>query len=386
MKEYYFDYAATAPVKMEVIKYILNSYPRDFLFGNPSSNYQNGIKAKELLEEARDLIARSLDCKNSNICFTSGGSESDNMALKGIMLQYKPEDAELITSQIEHPAILNTCKELEQMGYTVHYVEPDSYGYIDPRKVENEICTKTKLISIMSVNNEIGTIEPINDIADIAHKHNILFHSDMVQGVGLRNIDLTNIDLASFSGHKFGAIKGTGFLYKKDDVQLRPLINGGGQEKGLRAGTENVFGALDVALSLQNTIKEWENINTKKMQEYLTEFSDDLYETFGDNVIRISLDDDKCVSNCLSLAFRNIDSRTLQLLLAQEGFYISVGSACSSYNLGEVSHVITAIKVPKDYEKGTIRITVPPKMYLSDLVAFLKVLKAKVKYLYESEV
>ena len=386
MKKYYFDYAATAPVNTNIIKYILNSYPSEFLFGNPSSNYQDGIKAKELLEESRDLIARSLNCKNSNICFTSGGSESDNMALKGIMLQYKPEDAELITSQIEHPAVLNTCKELEQLGYTVHYVKPDSYGYIDPRKIENEICTKTKLISIMAVNNEIGTIEPINDIANIAHKYNILFHSDMVQGIGLYDMNLTNIDLASFSGHKFGAIKGIGFLYKKDDIQLHPLINGGGQEKGLRAGTENVFGALDVALSLQDTISEWENINTTKMQKHLTEFSDNLYETFGDNVIRISLDDNKCVANCLSLAFRNIDSRTLQLLLAQEGFFVSVGSACSSHNSEEISHVVSSIGIPKAYEKGTIRITLSPEICLSDLVIFLKVLKEKVKYLYESEV
>ena len=185
----YFDYAATAPVNVEILDNILSDYNTDILFGNPSSTHTDGILAKEILEQARTDISEILGCNKEEIFFTSGGTESDNMALKGIMLKYNKNNAQLITSTIEHPAILNTCKELEKLGYTIHYVKPDENGIINPKNVEELINPATKLISIMAINNEIGTIEPINEIAKIAHDHNVLFHSDMVQGVGLYNID-----------------------------------------------------------------------------------------------------------------------------------------------------------------------------------------------------
>lgn len=378
----YFDYAATALPNIEVIKRLLELYPKEYLFGNPSSNHNNGINAKVLLENARKLIAESLKCQSSEIYFTSGGSESDNFALKGFMSNFET-NAELITSTIEHPAILNTCKELEKIGYKVKYIKPDDYGYIDVKDIEEQITTNTKLISIMSVNNEFGVIEPIKEIAKLAHKHNIVFHSDMVQGVGLYNIDLSNIDMASFSGHKFGAIKGTGILYKKDNIILNPIIQGGGQEKGLRSGTENVFGALDMAHCLQDTIKKkWNKETINNIRQWIDNLSAELFEYCKEKIAFISFHE--CIANCLTIAFKNIDSRTLQLLLSQEGYCVSIGSACHS-NSAETSYVMKEIGLPEEFQNGVIRITVPPETTEKDIKNLGIVLIQKLKYLYESE-
>ena len=332
----YFDYAATALPNIEVIKRLLELYPKEYLFGNPSSNHNNGINAKVLLENARKLIAESLKCQSSEIYFTSGGSESDNIALKGYMAQF-PKGSELITSTIEHPAILNTCKELEQMGYVIKYVSPDIKNTITAFDVEKLITNKTKLVSVMAVNNETGVINPINEIADIVHEHRIVFHSDMVQGVGLYDMDLSNIDMASFSGHKFGAIKGTGILYKKENITLSPLIQGGGQEKGLRAGTENVFGNLDMALCLKETlINKWNIDKRVEIRRSIIELIGKLYDWNRNKVMILSFPMNR-IDNCLLVAFKDIDSRTLQLLLDQEGYCVSVGSACHSNSKDTIS-------------------------------------------------
>lgn len=378
----YFDYAATALPNIEVIQLLLEVLPKEYLFGNPSSNHDNGINAKILLENARKLIAESLHCQSSEIYFTSGGSESDNLALKGFMFNFE-KNAELITSTIEHPAILNTCKELEKIGYKVKYIEPDRYGYINIEDIEKQITKNTKLISIMSVNNEFGVMEPINEIAKLAHKNNVIFHSDMVQGVGLYNIDLSNIDMASFSGHKFGAIKGTGILYKKDNIILNPIIQGGGQEKGLRSGTENVFGAIDMAYCLQNTInKKWNKETINNVKQWINNLSTELFEYFKEKIAFISFDG--CISNYLTIAFKNIDSRTLQLLLSQEGYCVSIGSACHS-NSTDTSYVMKEIGLPKEFQNGVIRITVSPETSEEDIKNLGIVLIQKLKYLYESE-
>lgn len=354
----YFDYAATAPVNAEILDKILSDNEPEILFGNPSSTHVNGMLAREILEQARTDIAETLGCQNNEIYFTSGGTESDNIALKGIMLKYSKNNAQLITSTIEHPAILNTCKELEKLGYTIHYVKPDENGVINPKDVEQFINPATKLISIMAINNEIGTVEPINEIARIAHEHNVLFHSDMVQGIGLYDIDLSNIDLASFSGHKFGAIKGIGILYKKTGVGIEPILQGGGQENGLRSGTENILGALDMAYCLKDTIDKWNTKNKYELRNSFNELANKLYAEFGDKVYKIS--NDFCEPNLLSIGFADIDSRTLQLLLSEEDdICVSVGSACHS-NSEDISHVIKAINVPKKYQNGVIRITATP--------------------------
>lgn len=354
----YFDYAATAPVNAKILDKILSDNEPEILFGNPSSTHVNGMLAREILEQARTDIFEILSCQGNEIYFTSGGTESDNIALKGIMLKHSKDNAQLITSTIEHPAILNTCKELEKLGYTIRYVKPDENGIINPKDVEKLINPATKLISIMAINNEIGTVEPINEIAKIAHKHNVLFHSDMVQGVGLYNIDLSNIDLASFSGHKFGAIKGTGILYKKTGVDIEPMLQGGGQENGLRSGTENILGALDMAYCLKDTIDKWNTKNKYELRNSFNKLANRLYAEFGDKVYKIS--NEFCEPNLLSIGFADIDSRTLQLLLSEEDdICVSVGSACHS-NSEDISHVIKAINVPKKYQNGVIRITATP--------------------------
>lgn len=380
----YFDYAATALPNIKVIKDILEIYPKEYLFGNPSSSHNNGVNAKLLLESARDLIGEMLNCKASDIYFTSGGSESDNMALKGYMTQF-PKGSELVVSTIEHPAILNTCKELEQMGYVIKYVSPDGMNIITAFNVEKLITDKTKLVSVMAVNNETGVINPINEIADIVHEHGIVFHSDMVQGVGLYDMDLSNIDMASFSGHKFGAIKGTGILYKKENITLNPLIQGGGQEKSLRAGTENVFGNLDMALCLQETIiKKWNIDKRLEIRKSIVELIGRLWHWDKDRVSILSFPMNR-IDNCLLVAFKDIDSRTLQLLLDQEGYCVSVGSACHSNSNETVSYVVKEIDTPEEFQNGVIRITVPPEATIEDVREFSNVLMSKLDYLYESE-
>lgn len=380
----YFDYAATALPNIKVIKDILEIYPKEYLFGNPSSSHNNGVSAKLLLESARDLIGKMLNCKSSDIYFTSGGSESDNMALKGYMTQF-PKGSELVVSTIEHPAILNTCKELEQMGYVIKHVSPDGRNTITAFNVEKLITDKTKLVSVMAVNNETGVINPINEIADIVHEHGIVFHSDMVQGVGLYDMDLSNIDMASFSGHKFGAIKGTGILYKKENITLNPLIQGGGQEKGLRAGTENVFGNLDMALCLQETIiKKWDIDKRLEIRKSIVELIGRLWNWDKDKVSILSFPMNR-IDNCLLVAFKDIDSRTLQLLLDQEGYCVSVGSACHSNSNETVSYVVKEIDTPEEFQNGVIRITVPPEATIEDVREFSNILMSKLDYLYESE-
>lgn len=379
----YFDYAATAPVNAEILDNILSDYNADILFGNPSSTHTNGILAKEILEQARIDISETLGCNKEEIFFTSGGTESDNMALKGIMLRYNKNNAQLITSTIEHPAILNTCKELEKLGYIIHYVKPDENGVINPKDIEKLINPATKLISIMAVNNEIGTIEPINEIAKIAHDHGVLFHSDMVQGVGLYNIDLSNVDLASFSGHKFGAIKGTGILYKKAGIDIEPILKGGGQENGLRSGTENILGALDMAYCLKYTIDKWNSKNKHELRENFNALVNKLYAEFGDKVYKISNDFGE--PNLLSIGFAGIDSRTLQLLLSEEeDICVSVGSACHS-NLEDISHVIKAINVPKKYQNGVIRITATPDTTEESILILGTAISKQLRKMYEGE-
>ena len=379
----YFDYAATAPVNLKALNDILTEYNEELLFGNPSSTHTNGILAREILEQARIDISELLGCQANEIFFTSGGTESDNMALKGIMLRYSKNNAQLITSTIEHPAILNTCKELEKLGYTIHYVKPDENGIINPKDVERLINPATKLISIMAINNEIGTIEPINEIAKIAHDHNVLFHSDMVQGVGLYNIDLSNVDLASFSGHKFGAIKGTGILYKKTGIDIEPILKGGGQENGLRSGTENVLGALDMADCLKYTIDKWNSKNKHELRENFNALVNKLYAEFGDRIYKISNDFGE--PNLLSIGFAGIDSRTLQLLLSEEeDICVSVGSACHS-NSEDISHVIKAINVPKKYQNGVIRITATPDTTPEDILELGVAISKQLRKMYKGE-
>lgn len=275
------------------------------------------------------------------------------MALKGIMLKYKP-GTELITSTIEHPAILQTCKQLERFGYKIHYIKPNNRGYVNVNDIKNKINNKTKLISIMTINNELGTRQNIYEISRIAHEKGILFHTDAVQALGKIDLDLSTIDMASFSGHKIGALKGVGFLYKKDNIELEPLICGGGQENNLRAGTENVFGYYMMALCLKEYREEWNDYNIQTMNYLQDKIVKLLKEAFEGNIIINSNQ-----LGILNVSFKNINSQTLQLMLSSKGNMVSVASACHS-NIQEPSYVLKEIGIPLEFQNGSLRISISP--------------------------
>lgn len=382
----YFDCAATSLPNMSAIKKVMNKIPSYMLFGNPSSLHSNGILAKKLIEKQRELLSELLTEGESDIIFTSGGTESDNLAIKGIMLQYKPNEAEIITSKIEHPAVLNTCKYLEDLGYKVHYISVYSNGEIDLDELKSKINEKTKLVSVMVVNNEVGTIEPLREIREIIDAKNIIlktntiFHSDFVQSAG--NCDLLElikyVDMASFSAHKFGGLKGIGFLTKRKEINLKPLFQGGGQESGIRPGTENVFGILVMTECFWSILKQFysdkkdkiANYNCEIFNKVKSEIPDVIFNGLGAYI----------APTILNIGFKNIDARTLQMLLNNDGFAVSVGSACHS-DINEVSHVLKAINIPEEYQNGCIRISLSYSHTKKDTEALAKSIIKNVKYL-----
>lgn len=382
----YFDYAATSLPNMVVIKKVMNKIPSPILFGNPSSLHSNGILAKKLIEKQRKLLSELLTSGESDIIFTSGGTESNNLAIKGIMLKYKPEEAEIITSKIEHPAVLNTCKYLENLGYKAHYISVYSDGEIDLDELKSKINEKTKLVSIMAVNNEIGTIEPLREIREIIDakniilKTNIIFHSDFVQSAG--NCDLLElikyVDMASFSAHKFGGLKGVGFLTKRKDIELNPLFQGGGQENGLRSGTENVFGILTMDECLWSILKNFYSDKKDKLAYYNDEMFNKIKAEIPDALLNGL--GAYIAPTILNIGFKDIDARTLQMLLNNDGFAVSVGSACHS-DMNEVSHVLKAIKIPEEYQNGCIRISLSYSHTKKEIDALVKSIIKNVKYL-----
>ena len=382
----YFDYAATSLPNMVAIKKVMNKIPSYVLFGNPSSLHSNGILAKKLMEQQRELLSSLLTDRESDIIFTSGGTESDNLAIKGTIFQYKPGEAEIITSKIEHPAVLNTCKYLENLGYKVHYISVYSDGEVDLDELKSKINEKTKLVSIMAVNNEIGTVEPLREIREIidAKKQDLgidlIFHSDFVQSVG--NCDLLELikytDMASFSAHKFGGLKGVGFLTKQKDIKLNPLFQGGNQENGLRSGTENVFGILVMNECFWNVLKNFYSDKKDKLAYYRDEIFNKIKSEIP-NAILNGLGA-YIAPTILNIGFKDIDARTLQMLLNNDGFAVSVGSACHS-DINEVSHVLKAINVPEEYQNGCIRISLSYSHTKRDIDTLVKSIIKNVKYL-----
>lgn len=379
----YFDYAGTSPLNTRIFKEICDTNDFKDMFGNPSSVHNSGIRAKKLLNSARQIVATVLNCSPEEIIFTSGGSESDNMAIFGIMYsrdkKYEGKD-ELIISKIEHPAILNAAKELQERGFKVKYVDVDDNGIIKIEQLEELVSSHTRLISIMSVNNETGVMQPINKISKIAKNNNIIFHTDAVQAVGVGKINVKKCDLLSLSGHKFGAFKGTGILYKKKNVAMSPLIYGGGQENSYRAGTENVFGNLMLALCLMDFVNSWDN-KKKDIETLRNKIIHDLKERFGD-LIRFNGSLKNKVCNNINVSFKYLDAQTLQLFLIDNGIDVSIGSACHSSN-PEPSYVLQAMKVPSDFINGTLRITLGYNTDWNDVQKLLGCLEANASYLYK---
>lgn len=359
----YFDHAATTPVKDEVLQEMLPYFTNNF--GNPSSIYSIGRRSKKAVENARTKVAKAIGCQEKEIYFTSCGSESDNLAVKGVAFANKNKGNHIITSKIEHPAILNTCKNLEENGFEVTYLNVDENGFIDLQELKNSIKPETILISIMFANNEIGTIQPIKEISKIAKDSEIIFHTDCVQAVGNVKIDVNEfgIDLLSMSAHKFYGPKGIGALYVRNGIEFTRIQDGGHQEKNKRAGTENVAGIVGLGKAIEIADNNLENYNSKllKLRNYFIREITSKYDN-----VKINGDLKQRLPGNINISFPGVDAEELLLKLDNQGICASAGSACSSGST-QPSHVLTAIGLSEEYATGSLRITLGEENTIDDV-------------------
>ena len=349
----YFDNAATTKVSEDVLKEMIPYF--SVQYGNPSSLYTIGRYNKRAIEKARRQVANLINCEANEIYFTGSGSESDNTALKGIAYANKEKGNHIITSKIEHPAILNSCKTLEKQGYKISYINVNKDGIIDLNELISEITNQTILISVMFANNEIGSIQPIEEISKIAKKHNIIFHTDAVQACGNVPIDVKKmeIDMLSLSAHKINGPKGVGALYVKKGINFDSIINGGGQEKGKRSGTENVAGIVGLGKACEIAKKQMNN-HMAKLKELKNYFIKQVEKDIPNAKLNGSRKN-RLPGNA-NFSFKNADSQELLFKLDSKGICVSSGSACSSGN-SNPSHVLIAIGLPQELAQGTIRFT-----------------------------
>lgn len=338
-----------------------------------------GRRAKKAVEEAREKVAKAIGSKNKEIYFTSGGSESDNIALKGIVFANREKGNHIITTKIEHPAILNSCRTLEKQGFEVTYLNVDKEGLINLEELKGAITDKTILISVMFANNEIGTIEPIEQIGKIAKKHNILFHTDSVQAIGNVKIDVNkmNIDMLSMSAHKFYGPKGIGALYIREGIQCNKLQDGGHQERELRAGTENVAGIVGLGKAIEIAYKNFDEYNNKLTNlrnYYISQINEKIPNTKLNGSIKYRLPGNANIS------FKGVDGESLLLNLDMEGICASSGSACS-IGQNTPSHVLLAIGVPSSLAYGALRVTLGEENSKEDVDYLVEKLKEIVEKL-----
>ncbi|WP_029200284.1 cysteine desulfurase NifS [Oribacterium sp. NK2B42] len=352
-KYIYMDNAATTRVTQEVFDAMKPYFCEQF--GNPSSAYEFSGKIAEKVAEARKAIGKVIGAKENEIFFTSGGSESDNWAIKGVADALREKGNHIITTQIEHHAVLHTCEFLEKRGFEVTYLPVDDKGLVNVSDLRKAIRPTTVLISVMFANNEIGTVEPVKEIGRIAHEHGIYFHTDAVQAFGHLPIDVNemNIDLMSASGHKINGPKGIGFLYIRKGVKITNLIHGGAQESGKRAGTTNAAGIIGFAKAAELAVKDME-----KTVAYESRLRDKLIAgvTAGIPYTRVNGDLTNRLSNNVNFCFRFIEGESLLILLDQKGICASSGSACTSGSL-DPSHVLLAIGLPHEIAHGSLRLT-----------------------------
>ncbi|HEY8541617.1 MAG TPA: cysteine desulfurase family protein [Pseudothermotoga sp.] len=369
----YLDHAATTPVFEEVAQEVVKVLTENF--GNASSLHSHGQQAKQIYEQARTTIANHINVSPEEIFFTSGGTESDNIAIMGFLRANFPNGGHIITTQIEHPAVLQVARELEKHGYRVTYLKPTFEGYITPDDFEKAIRKDTVLASIMWVNNETGVIQPIEEISKIARKYGIILHSDAVQAIGKLKIDGSLVDMLSASGHKFYAPKGCGFLYVNRSVKLDPIIYGGGHEKGLRSGTENVPGAHGMAVALnviEKNYSEW----SKKIQS--------LKKKIIDAVSQLSdyhINGDRTIFSHINISFKGIHGETLATALDMRDISVSTASACSSHHKMVRSHVLESMDLDDWMIDGAIRITLGYDNTEDEIEYFIQVLCEEVKRL-----
>ncbi|MEF9952099.1 MAG: cysteine desulfurase NifS [Clostridium sp.] len=349
----YLDHSATTYVKREVLDEMMPYFTESF--GNPSSLYSISRSTKHAVDIAREKVSKALGAKDAEIYFTAGGSEADNWAIKGVALANKSKGNHIITTKIEHPAILSTCKYLEKNGFEVTYLSVDGDGLIDLKELENSIKDTTILISVMMANNEIGTVQPVAEIGKIARSKKVLFHTDAVQAIGHINIDVEamNIDLLSLAAHKFYGPKGIGALYIRKGVKIDSIIHGGGQEKKKRAGTENLpaIVGLGHAIELATTNMEAKNAAISAKRDRLLQ---GILDRIPYTKINGSLE--SRLPNNVNVSFHFIEGEGLLLLLDMAGICASTGSACSSGSL-DPSHVLLAIGLPHEIAHGSLRLS-----------------------------
>ena len=349
----YFDHAATTPVKPEVLEAMLPYFSEKY--GNASSVYKPAQENKKAIDNARRVVAQLLGAQPNEIFFTSGGTESDNWALRGIASSLKEKGNHLITTKIEHHAVLHTCQYLESQGFEVTYLDVDENGLVTAEQVAKAIKTDTILISIIYANNEIGTIMPIAEIGKVAKEHGVIFHTDAVQAVGQIPIDVNrqHIDLLSLSGHKFYGPKGIGALYLRRGIKIPSLLHGGGQERGRRAGTENVPGIVGLATAMDLAYQNLERKNTK-IKALRDQLINGIYKRIP--FCRLNGHREQRLPNNVNFSFDFIEGESLLLLLDFEGIAASSGSACTSGSL-DPSHVLLALGLPHEQAHGSIRFT-----------------------------
>ena len=371
----YLDHAATTGVKEEVLKEMLPFFSIEF--GNPSSLYSIGRRAKRAIEQARERVARAINAKPKEIYFTGCGSESDNLAIKGIAYGLKSKGNHIITSKIEHHAVLNSCKTLEQEGFEVTYLNVDKDGLINLGELKNAITDKTILITIMTANNGIGTIEPIEEIGKIAKANNVYFHTDSVQAIGNLKIDVQkmNIDSLSMSAHKFYCPKGVGALYVKENIPFKKLQDGGHQEKNKRGGTENVAEIVGLGKAIELANKNLDEYNNKllELREY---YISEIEKKIPD--VKLNGHRTKRLAGNANMSFKGIHGGDLLLKLDEQGICVSTGSACSSGST-EPSHVLTSIGLGAEYLQGSLRVTFGNENTKEDVDYLIKNLEEIIK-------
>lgn len=370
MRQVYLDHNATTPVLPEVLEAMLPYY-RD-TFGNPSSVHRYGRRARVAVDDARDCVAALLGAPASSIVFCSGGTEADNTVLQGVAMARQGRGRHLVTSQIEHPAVFDTCAALERQGYRVTYVPVDTQGVVTPEAVQEALCDDTILVSIMLANNETGVIQPVADIARLVRARGIAMHTDAVQAFGRLplHVDELGVDFLSFSGHKLYAPKGIGGWYARPGSGLPPLLHGGHQERGLRSGTEPVASLVGLGTACQiaqrDMAQEWER--QRQLQQHLEH---GLHEHIADLCLQGREAPRLC--NTTNVAFAGVEGEALLMSLDMHGVAISTGSACSSGSL-EPSHVLRAMGVPAAYLHGALRLSLGRSTVLEDLEYVLAIL------------
>jgi len=373
----YLDNAATTKTAPEVVEAMLPYFTESY--GNPSSIYSLGSESKRAVMEARETIAQTLGAATNEIYFTAGGSEADNWALKATVDAYENKGKHIITSKIEHHAILHTCEYLEKKGCEITYVDVDENGIIKLDELEKAIRPDTILITVMYANNEIGSIQPIKEIGEIAAAHKVLFHTDAVQAFGQLpiHVDECHIDMLSASGHKLNGPKGIGFLYIRKGVKIRSFIHGGQQERARRAGTENVTGIVGLGAAVQRAIR----IMKEKTEKEIA-LRDHMIQRIITEVpyCRLNGDKEKRLPNNVNISFQFIEGESLLIKLDMEGICASSGSACTSGSL-DPSHVLLAIGLPHEIAHGSLRLTLSEENTMEEVDETVDKIKEIVEYL-----